>query len=125
MAKKKVTEPGETFATRISYLMDRDGLSMRKLADMTRTSTTTINAYRLGTRTPGLIILVELAKCLNTNTDYLCALTDDDSPAAKLDRRDDVLCPVTKDQCLRGRCAWWNGISKRCGMTSRIEQPFE
>lgn len=82
----------DTIGERVKQLRDRAGLSQGGLAQLvareaneTDYHQTAISAIERGTKRPSVQVLAALAKILNTNTDYLLGLTDDEKPASDLE----------------------------------------
>jgi transcriptional regulator with XRE-family HTH domain len=83
----------ETVGKRISDLIDSkwEG-SQEELAALLSVHQTHVSAMKRGARFPSVPVLASLANILETNTDYLLGLTDDDKPSSDLD--DQVLVTV-------------------------------
>lgn len=60
-----------TLGTRISDLLDQQGLSQRELADKVGVTEVSMSRYIKGERTPKGPIIANIAKVLHTSSDYL------------------------------------------------------
>ena len=70
-----------TLGTRISDLLDQQGLSQRELADKVGITQVSMSRYISGARTPKAPDLANIARVLHTTTDYLLGHdTDDGDP---------------------------------------------
>lgn len=78
---------------RISALVDLkwEG-SQEELAALLNVHQTHVSAMKRGAKFPSVPVLVDLARVLETNADYLLGLTDDDKPPSDLE--DQVLVTV-------------------------------
>ncbi len=61
----------ETFGGRVKYLMRSLKISREELAEKTGVHRSTISRYLNDEMVPGGVVLLELARALNTTSDYL------------------------------------------------------
>lgn len=64
------------FGTRLRELRLLRGLSQAELAKQTHTLPTTISRYECGEQEPNLAILLDIARCLGTDPNYLLGYPD-------------------------------------------------
>ena len=67
----KMENASTTLGTRISDLLDQQGLSQRELADKVGVTEVSMSRYIKGERTPKGPIIANIAKVLHTSSDYL------------------------------------------------------
>lgn len=70
----KMEKANATFGTRISDLLDQQGLSQRELADKVGVTEVSMSRYIKGERTPKGPIIANIAKVLHTTSDFLLGL---------------------------------------------------
>lgn len=68
---KATTAPKTEFGTRLRELRLLRGMSQAELAKQTHTLPTTISRYECGEREPNLPLLLDIARCLGTDPNYL------------------------------------------------------
>lgn len=72
------------FSTRLKFLRKKNKLSQEELAKKINTTKGTISNYENEHSTPSNEVLKDLAKVLNTTTDYLLGLIDNPNPPGEL-----------------------------------------
>lgn len=70
-------------ADRLRALMEQKKITTKKLADAIGVGTRTMRYYKSGQGKPVSEHLAQIAKALNTTTDYLMDLTDDPRPISE------------------------------------------
>ena len=79
MPRKRKTQPpnyNDPFPFRLRKLLDEKDLTHQALADAVSVTRQTVSAYCDGSASPGLEVLVKIAKYLGCPTDYLLGLSD-------------------------------------------------
>ena len=61
----------KSFATRLSYSLDKSGMSQRKLSEITGITEVSISRYMNGKRLPHPIVLEKICTALNCDVDWL------------------------------------------------------
>ena len=67
-----IMKPPEGFPARLTYAMQRRGMSDADVADKAYISASTVYRYRTGTRYPNVYTATLIAKALNVSMDWLC-----------------------------------------------------
>jgi transcriptional regulator with XRE-family HTH domain len=75
----------EAMGKRITRLRERAGFSQTELAERVHVHQTHISQIEKGQKFPSIELLAGLARELETNSDYLLGLTDDDAPHSDLE----------------------------------------
>ncbi len=64
---------------RISYLLNKNGISQKELADRINISESVVSRYISGDREPKANVIANLATALRTTSDYLLGIEEDDN----------------------------------------------
>lgn len=64
---------------RISYLLNKNGISQKELADRINVSESVVSRYISGEREPKANMVANLATALRTTSDYLLGIEEDDN----------------------------------------------
>ena len=64
---------------RISYLLNKNGISQKELADRINISESVVSRYISGEREPKANVIANLAIALRTTSDYLLGIEEDDN----------------------------------------------
>jgi transcriptional regulator with XRE-family HTH domain len=68
----------EFFGVRLKRMRNLRGYTMEELGEKVGVAKTTISGYEQGNREPPIKVIYQLARALNTTSDYLLGLTDTD-----------------------------------------------
>lgn len=71
---------------RISYLLNKNGISQKELADRINVSESVVSRYISGEREPKANVLANIATALRTTSDYLLGIEDDDFSQPRIKR---------------------------------------
>ena len=64
------------YAVRVKRLLEKRGMSYRELADIIGITEVSMCRYLSGRRIPGIVVILNTAKALNTSIDYLVGIDD-------------------------------------------------
>lgn len=64
---------------RISYLLNKNGISQKELADRINISESVVSRYISGEREPKANVIANLATAFRTTSDYLLGIEEDDN----------------------------------------------
>ncbi len=76
----------KNIGSRISYLLNKNGISQKELADRINVSESVVSRYISGEREPKANILANIATALKTTSDYLLGIESDDFSQARIKR---------------------------------------
>lgn len=71
---------------RISYLLNKNGISQKELADRINVSESVVSRYISEEREPKANVLANIATALRTTSDYLLGIEDDDFSQPRIKR---------------------------------------
>ncbi|VFB17229.1 transcriptional repressor DicA [Urinicoccus massiliensis] len=86
-----------TLGKRISFLLDQKNLTQKELAKMANVTEVSIGRYINGKRQPNATALYDIAKALDTTTDYLLGLPNKEPETTVLARKLGTLSQVQID----------------------------
>ena len=71
---------------RISYLLNKNGITQKELADRINVSESVVSRYISGEREPKANVLANIATALRTTSDYLLGIEDDNFSQPRIKR---------------------------------------
>ena len=105
------------FGQRLLNQMKKQGISQRQLADRLNTTEASLSRYVNGEREPKADMLANIATALNTTSDYLLGIENNDFDLFVItEKSTDVVVDIVKNQGVsdgRGVSSWGGGAAGR------------